>query len=50
MLGILFEILDVLADVEICQGIKEYFNWLIIFQVYVNGEFVGGFDIMIEFY
>ena len=50
MLGIPFETLDVLADAEIRQGIKEYSNWPTIPQVYVNGEFVGGSDIMIELY
>jgi len=50
MLGIPFETLDVLADPEIRQGIKEYSNWPTIPQVYVNGEFVGGSDILIELY
>ena len=39
---------NVLADAEIRQGIKEYANWPTIPQLYVNGEFVGGSDIMIE--
>jgi monothiol glutaredoxin len=41
---------DVLANPEIRQGIKEYANWPTIPQLYVNGEFVGGSDIMIEMY
>ena len=41
---------DVLADGEIRQGIKEYANWPTIPQLYVNGEFVGGCDIMREMY
>ena len=41
---------DVLADPEIRQGIKEYANWPTIPQLYVNGEFVGGADIMREMY
>src|SRR5687767_6648624 len=41
---------DVLADAEIRQGIKEYANWPTIPQLYVNGEFVGGSDIMREMY
>jgi monothiol glutaredoxin len=49
-LGVPFETVDVLADYEIRQGIKEYSNWPTIPQVYVNGEFVGGSDIMIELY
>ena len=49
-LGAPFETADVLADYDIRQGIKEYSNWPTIPQVYVNGEFVGGSDIMIELY
>ncbi len=41
---------DVLADPEIRQGIKEYANWPMIPQLYVNGEFVVGADIMREMY
>ena len=39
---------NVLADAAIRQGIKEYSNWPTIPQLYVNGEFVGGCDIMRE--
>ena len=49
-LGVPFETVDVLADSEIRQGIKEYSNWPTIPQVYVNGQFVGGSDILIEMY
>jgi monothiol glutaredoxin len=49
-LGIPYETIDVLEDAEIRQGIKEYSNWPTIPQVYVNGEFVGGSDILIELY
>jgi len=49
-LGVPFETVDVLADYEIRQGIKEYSNWPTIPQVYVNGQFVGGSDILIEMY
>lgn len=49
-LGIPYETFDVLQDAEIRQGIKEYSNWPTIPQVYINGEFVGGSDIMIELY
>ena len=45
-----FETFDVLSDQEIRQGIKEYSDWPTIPQVYVNGEFIGGSDIMIEMY
>jgi monothiol glutaredoxin len=41
---------NVLADAEIRQGIKEFANWPTIPQLYVNGEFVGGSDIMREMY
>ncbi len=41
---------DVLADPEIRQGIKDYANWPTIPQLYVAGEFVGGADIMREMY
>ena len=50
VLGVPFETVDVLADPEIRQGIKEYSNWPTIPQVYVNGEFVGGSDILVELY
>lgn len=43
-----FASFNVLADAEIRQGIKEYANWPTIPQLYVNGEFVGGCDIMQE--
>lgn len=49
-LGVPFETFDVLSDYEIRQGIKEYSNWPTIPQVYINGEFVGGSDILIELY
>ena len=41
---------DVLADDAIRQGIKEFTNWPTIPQLYVNGEFIGGSDIMMEMY
>ncbi|MGL5939065.1 MAG: Grx4 family monothiol glutaredoxin [Waterburya sp.] len=49
-LGVPYETLDILADAEIRQGIKEYSNWPTIPQIYINGEFVGGSDIVIELY
>ncbi len=45
-----FHSVNVLADAEIRQGIKQYANWPTIPQLYVNGEFVGGSDIMREMY
>jgi len=50
VLGVPFETFDVLADPEIRDGVKQYSNWPTIPQVYINGEFVGGSDIMIELY
>ena len=41
---------DVLKDPDIREGIKQYANWPTIPQLYVNGEFVGGCDIMREMY
>ena len=41
---------DVLTNPEIRQGIKEYANWPTIPQLYINGEFVGGSDIVSEMY
>ena len=41
---------NVLEEPEIRQGIKHYANWPTIPQLYVNGEFVGGSDIMREMY
>ena len=41
---------DVLQDPEVRQGIKDFTNWPTIPQVYVNGEFVGGCDILSELY
>jgi len=39
---------DVLKDPEIRQGIKEYANWPTIPQLYVDGKFIGGCDIVRE--
>ena len=41
---------NVLDDDDIRQGIKDYASWPTIPQLYVNGEFVGGSDIMMEMY
>ena len=41
---------NVLEDEAVRQGIKEYANWPTIPQLYVNGEFIGGSDIMMEMY
>jgi monothiol glutaredoxin len=49
-LNVPFEGVDVLADMEIRQGVKEYSDWPTVPQLYVKGEFVGGSDIMMEMY
>ncbi|MBU2819013.1 monothiol glutaredoxin, Grx4 family, partial [Acidithiobacillus ferrooxidans] len=41
---------DVLADPQIRDGIKQYSNWPTIPQLYIQGEFVGGSDIMSDLY
>ena len=49
-LGVKFQSYDVLADDSLRQGIKEFSNWPTIPQLYVQGEFVGGCDIVREMY
>ena len=49
-LGVKFKAVDVLADPEVRQGIKEFSNWPTIPQLYVKGEFVGGADILREMF
>ncbi len=49
-LGMSFDTFDVLSDLDIRQGIKDYSDWPTIPQVYVRGEFLGGSDILIEMY
>jgi monothiol glutaredoxin len=49
-LGVPFETVDVLADPEKRQAIKEFTNWPTIPQVYVDGKFIGGCDIVCEMY
>ena len=41
---------DVLADAEIRQGVKEFTNWPTIPQLYIKGEFIGGADIATEMF
>lgn len=45
-----FEHRDVLEDEVLRQNIKEFSNWPTIPQLYINGEFIGGSDIMMEMY
>jgi monothiol glutaredoxin len=49
-LGVPYSTVDVLADQEVREAIKAYSNWPTIPQVYVNGKFVGGCDIIRELY
>ncbi len=46
--GVPFKDVNVLADAGIRQGIKDYSQWPTIPQVYINGKFVGGSDILSE--
>ena len=45
-----FKTVNVLEDEGVRQGIKDYAQWPTIPQLYVDGEFVGGSDIMLEMY
>ena len=47
-LGVPYETVDVLQNPAIRDGIKRYSNWPTIPQIYVNGEFIGGCDIIQE--
>ena len=49
-LGVKFKAVDVLADPDVRQGVKEFSNWPTIPQLYVKGEFVGGADILREMF
>ncbi|MBL0954563.1 MAG: Grx4 family monothiol glutaredoxin [Leptospira sp.] len=46
--GIPFGSFNVLSDMKVREGIKEYTNWPTIPQLYINGEFVGGHDITVQ--
>ena len=45
-----FKDVNVLADAEIREGIKQFSNWPTIPQLYIKGEFIGGCDIVREMY
>ena len=47
-MGVDFTDVNVLADAEVRQGIKDFSDWPTIPQLYVKGEFVGGCDIVTE--
>jgi monothiol glutaredoxin len=46
--GVPFETFNILADAEVRQGLKEYSNWPTFPQLYVEGKFIGGCDIVTE--
>jgi monothiol glutaredoxin len=46
--GVEFDTVNVLADADIRQGIKDYSNWPTLPQLYIKGKFVGGCDIVSE--
>lgn len=48
--GTRYETVNVLSDMEVREGIKRYSNWPTIPQVYIDGEFVGGSDILLSMY
>lgn len=48
--NVAYESFDVLQDMEVRQGIKNFSDWPTIPQLYVKGEFVGGSDIMGEMF
>ncbi len=48
--GAEFETVNVLADPEVREGIKEFSSWPTIPQVYIDGKFVGGSDILLEMF
>jgi len=49
-LGVNYASVNVLEDMEIRQGIKEFNNWPTIPQIFVKGEFIGGCDIVREMF
>lgn len=48
--GVKFAHVNVLADPDVREAVKEYSSWPTIPQLFVKGEFVGGSDIMMEMY
>jgi len=48
--GAEFAAVDVLADDEVRQGIKDFSQWPTIPQLYIGGEFIGGCDIVMDMY
>jgi len=48
--GAKFATVDVLADPEVREGIKQYGNWPTIPQLYIKGQLIGGSDVMMDLY
>lgn len=48
MHGVTYDAHNVLTDEDVRQGIKEFSQWPTIPQVFVNGEFIGGCDILLQ--
>ena len=49
-MGVPFQSANVLEDMELREGVKEFSQWPTIPQLYVDGEFVGGCDIVVEMF
>jgi monothiol glutaredoxin len=49
-LGVPFQTVNVLADPEVREGVKQYADWPTIPQLYVDGQFIGGSDIAMEMF
>ena len=50
VVGVPFKDIDVLANMDVREGVKEYSNWPTVPQLYIKGEFIGGCDIVREMY
>lgn len=46
--GVSYKTINVLADYDVREGVKEYSSWPTIPQLYIKGEFVGGCDITMD--
>lgn len=50
LLGVNYKSIDVMIDLGVRQGIKDFSNWPMIPQLYIKGRFIGGNDIMMEMF
>ncbi len=48
--GVNYKTFDILSDMDIRQGVKDYKNWPTFPQLYVKGELIGGNDVITELY